>query len=99
MKIFKVRFTTEYEMTPFGEVPEILESSRLKGLNLQFGSGGWHLGDSDKCYHEWKSDYDPGEIRKFLESFYGKSLVEIFTTEVPIQQDPLSSNDNHTGNS
>jgi hypothetical protein len=77
MKLFRVRFTTENDMTPFGEVPEILESAGLQGMELFFSSGGWNKGDTGICYHEWKSAGDPETIRNFLESRYGNSFVEL----------------------
>lgn len=94
MKLFRVRFTTDNEMTPFGEVPGIIELSEKQGLNLHFGSGGWDKGEVDSCYHEWKSENDPGEVKIFLESCYGKFLIDMETAEIPLQPGSLSSNDN-----
>jgi hypothetical protein len=82
MKLFRVRFTTENDMTPFGEVPEILESAGLLGMELFFSSGGWNKGDTGVCYHEWKSAGDPETIRNFLESRYGNSFVELCIQEI-----------------
>ncbi|MBR9997685.1 MAG: hypothetical protein KFF73_01880 [Cyclobacteriaceae bacterium] len=83
MKFFRVRFTTEYEMTPFGEVPAIIESSGLLGVDLALNCGGWNKGESSVCYHEWKSESNPETIKNFLVSRYGKSLINICINDLP----------------
>ena len=89
MKLFRVRFTTENDMTPFGEVPEILESARFLGIEIFFNSGGWYKGDTGVCYHEWKSATDPETIRNFLENHYGNSFVELCIQEISEVSSPV----------
>jgi hypothetical protein len=94
MKLFTVRFTTGDEMTPFGEVPGILEASGLQGLILSFISGGWNKGETDICYHEWKSEENPELIKKFFETRYGQYLVEICIQEKTDTPGSLTSHEN-----
>lgn len=90
MKLFKVRFTTDYGMSSFGEVEEIIEASQVVGLNLNLHSGGWNRGEPTICYHEWRSEGDPEMVKNFIEERYGKSLLEIIEEDMstyPIRND------------
>lgn len=89
MKLFRVRFTTEYGLTPFGEVEDIIDTSQVLGLNLKLHSGGWNRGEPTTCYHEWKSEADPEMVKDFLGKRYVKSLIEIVQEDINI--DPESS--------
>jgi hypothetical protein len=100
MKLFRVRFTTDYGLTPFGEVENIIDTSQVLGLNLKLHSGGWNRGEPTTCFHEWKSEADPEMVKNFLEKRYGKSLIEIFLEDMNIgpesshtQGDQTKSND------
>jgi len=95
MKVFRVRFTTNYGLTPFGEIPEYLQSSEILNLSLKFYSGGWNKGDASTCFHEWKWDGDQDIIQNFLENQYGKSLIDITIIEEP-QQDMSGHTDKKT---
>jgi hypothetical protein len=82
MKLFRIRFTTEYELTPFGDVEDIIDTSMVLGMDLKFHSGGWNKGEPTTCYHEWKTDADPEIVKNYLETRYGKSLLDIYIQEM-----------------
>ncbi len=73
MKVYKVHFNTQHGLSLFGEISEILEESKVLGLNVRFHSGGWDQGATD-YYHEWKGVDDVAIMQNFLESQYGDSL-------------------------
>jgi len=77
MKLIRVRFTTRYDLTPFGEVSDILTTSQELDLHLTFHSGGWNRGETTVCYHEWKTESNPEIVKNFLKLQYGKSLIDI----------------------
>jgi hypothetical protein len=77
MKLFRVRFTTDFGMTSFGEVADIIEASRVISLNLKLYSGGWNRGEPTTCYHVWVTEADPEMVKNFILERYGKSLIEI----------------------
>ena len=77
MKLFRVRFTTDFGMTSFGEVADIIEASRVIGLKLKLFIGGWNRGEPTTCYHVWKTESDPEMVKNFILEKYGKSLIEI----------------------
>lgn len=92
MKLFRVRFTTDYGMSSFGEVEEIIEASTVVGLNLKLHSGGWNRGEPTACYHEWKSEADPEMVKNFIRERYGKSLLDIIEEDMnssPVQNDRI----------
>jgi hypothetical protein len=77
MKFFRVKFTTRYNLSPFGEVSDLLEASKELDIDLNFQSGGWNKGEKGVCFHIWKSPSDPEIVRDFLRSHYRKSLIDI----------------------
>lgn len=92
MKLFRVRFTTEFGMSSFGEVEEIMEASLVVGLNLKLHSGGWNRGEPTTCYHVWKSEDDPEMVKNFIKERYGKSLLDIREEDMnsnPVQSDHI----------
>lgn len=82
MKLFRIRFTTKHDLSPFGEVEDLIDASMVLGVNLKFHAGGWGRGDPTTCFHEWKSEANPEIVKNFLETRYGKSLLDICIQEI-----------------
>ena len=97
MKLFRVKFTTEYDMSLFGEIPGIVEAAGQRGIKLLFDSGGWNKGDHGICYHDWKSDNDPEEVENYFITHYGKSLVDLCWEEIPVPSDEIPTDEGRSG--
>ena len=76
-RLYKARFTTKFGMPVFSAVSDILSESEILGVGIDFVGGGWDGRDLTLCYHEWNSSDDLGIIKKFLESQYGKSFIDM----------------------
>lgn len=90
MKIYKVHFTTDHGLSLFGDIPDILDESKVLGLNIRFIGGGWDKGTVD-YYHEWSGVEDPEIMQNFIESQYGPSLIDFSYSEPPEPSEPPES--------
>ena len=88
-RLYKARFTTKFGMPVFSAVSDILGESEILGVGIDFVGGGWEGRDLTLCYHEWNSGEDLGIIKKFLESQYGKSFIDMDVSDLQTIEEPI----------
>ena len=96
MKLFRINFIAEEDLLLLNDIPDIINESKIVGLNLEFYGGGWDSEDQ-YCYHEWKGSGDIEMAKKFFQNHYGKFLCEVIIKDLHENNKSHGTEDNASG--